>query len=57
MVYTVITLKKYLAQINIKVSRYILVEMSMSVMLEVSVLLSTGILGIASSDVVYWQSS
>ncbi len=53
MVYTVFTLKKYLAQINIKVSRYILVEMSMSVMLEVSVLLSTEILGIASDDVVY----
>lgn len=53
MIYTVFTLKKNLAQINIKVSRYILVEMSMSVMLQVSVLLSTGILGIASGNVMY----
>lgn len=52
MIYTVFTLKKLLAQINIMVSRYILVEMSMSAMLEVSVLLSKGILGIASGNVV-----
>lgn len=44
MIYTVFTLN--LAQINIKASRCILVEMSVSV-------LSTGILGIASGEVVY----